>query len=91
MFLVLVDDADLRCDDGQIDVVLVRRVEELVVDVALDEIALAETLVPRGARAVDLDALDAHVLLRQRRGEQGDRLGEKAVEPLARVVFSDGK
>ena len=87
--LVLVNDVQAGRGDGEIDVLLVRRFKKLVVDVELQRIAFAQTVVPLGARAVDLDALEADVLLRERGGQQGNGLEQKAVEPLAGVIFVD--
>ena len=55
----------------------------------MQQIALGEARVALGAFAVELHALEADVFLRQRGGQQGNGLGEEAVEPLARVVLCD--
>ena len=89
--LILVKDVQLWICDGEVDVLLARRFKEFVVDVELELVALAQTAVSFGARAVDLDALEADVLLRQRGGQQGNGLEQKAVEPLVGVIFLDGK
>ena len=82
--LILVKDVQLWICDGEVDVLLARRFKELVVEVKLEPVAL-------GAGSVDLDALEADVLLRQRGGQQGNGLEQKAVEPLVGVIFMDGK
>ena len=55
--LVLVDDLEPRRRDREVDILLARRFEKLIIDVALQNIARDELLVALGARAVDLDAL----------------------------------
>ena len=89
--IVLVDDAELRRRDGEINVFLARRFKKLVVDIALKQIAFAELLLARGARTVALDALETDVFLRQRRRKQGNGLAQKAVEPLTCIIFADAK
>ena len=89
--LVLVKDVQLWICDGEVDVLLARRFKELVVEVKLEPVALAQAVVALGAGSVDLDALEADVLPRQRGGQQGNGLAEKAVEPLIGVIFLDGK
>ena len=88
---VLIDDLEPRRRDREIDILFTRRFKKLIVDVALQHVARAELLIPLGARTVDLDALQANVLLRKRGGEQGNGLAEKTVEPLIFVIFSDVK
>ena len=88
---ILIDDMQPWVDDREIDVLLARRFKELVVEVKLEPVALAQTAVSFGAGSVDLDALEADVLLRQRGGQQGNGLAEKAVEPLIGVIFMDGE
>ena len=43
------------------------------------------------ALAVDFYALDADIFLQQGRGQQRQRFGHKPVQPLSRVVFTNGK
>ena len=81
----------LGVDDREVDVLLARRFKELVVEVKLEPVALAQAVVALGAGSVDLDALEADVLLRQRGGQQGNGLEQKAVEPLVSVIFMDGE
>ncbi len=50
-----------------------------------------EAGVPLGALAVDLHPLEADVLLQQGRGKEGQILGDKTVQTLPGVVFSDGE
>ena len=88
---ILIDDMQPWVDDREIDVLLARRFKELVVEVKLEPVALAQAVVALSAGSVDLDALEADVLLRQRGGQQGNGLAEKAVEPLIGVIFLDGK
>ena len=89
--LVLVHDVHLGLEQRQEHVLLRRPVEELVVDIQLHHVALGQALVPLGSGAVDLDALDAYVLLQQRRRQQRQRLGHEAVQPCAGVIFPDGQ
>ena len=87
--LVLVHDVHLRLEQCQEHIFLRRLVKELVVDIELHRVALGQPLVPLGPCAVDLDALDAYVFLQQRRRQQRQRLGHKAIQPRAGVVFPD--
>ena len=87
--LVLVHDVHLRLEQRQEHILLRRLVKELVVDIELHHVALGQPLVPLGAAAVDLDALDADVLLQQCRRQQRQRLGHKAIQPRAGVIFPD--
>ena len=89
--LVLVKDVQLWICDGEVDILLARRFKELVVEVKLEPVALAQAVVALGAGSVDLDALEADVLLRQRGGQQGNGLEQKAVETLVSVIFMDGE
>jgi len=57
----------------------------------LKNIAGLQTDIPLRPLAVDLDPLQADVLLQQGRGEQRQVLGHKAVQPLSGVIFSNGK
>lgn len=84
---IFVNDAQLRRGNGQVNVLLAGRLKEFIVDIALEDVSLAELLFARGARTVYFDALQPDVFLRQRGGEQRDRLAEKAVEPLSGVVL----
>ena len=88
---ILIDDMQPWVDDREVDVLLARRFKEFVVEVKLEPVALAQAVVALGAGSVDLDALEADVLLRQRGGQQGNGLEQKAVEPLVGVIFMDGK
>ena len=56
----------------------------------MQRVALLQALIPLGPGAVALDALEANVFLKQRRGQQGQTFGHKAVQPLTGIVFSDG-
>ena len=89
--LVLVDDVELGHGHGEIGVFSPGLVEEFVVDIELEHVALQEPGVPLGALAVDLDALEADIFLQQRRRQQRHGLGHKPVQPLARVVFAYGE
>ena len=85
--LVLVHHRQPRLEQRQEHILLRGLVKELVVDVQLQHVALLQALVPLGAAAVDLHPLDADVLLRQRRRQQGQRLAQKPVQPLPRRRF----
>ena len=89
--LVLIDNLQPGPEHREEGVVLPGLVEELVVDVQLEHIPLPQPHVPLGALAVHLHPLEADVLLGQGAGEQGEGLGQPAVQPLPGVVFSDGK
>ena len=89
--LILVHHRQPRLEQRQEHILLRGLVKELVVDVQLQHVALLQALVPLGAAAVDLHPLDADVLLRQRRRQQGQRLAQKPVQPRPGVVFSDGQ
>ena len=54
----------------------------------MKNIAGVQPHVPLGALAVDLDALEADILLQQGGGQQRQILCNKAVQPLAGVIFS---
>ena len=88
---ILVQDGQLGLEEGEKQVVLTGGVEELVVDVELEHVPGLEALVPLAPLAIAFDALDADILLQQSRGKQGQGLGHKPVQPLSRVVFSDGQ
>ena len=88
---ILVDDLQPGPEHREEGVVLPGLVEELVVDVQLEHIPLPQPHVPLGALAVHLHPLEADVLLGQGAGEQGEGLGQPAIQPLPGVVFSDGK
>ena len=89
--LILVDNIQLRLEDGEKRILRGGGVEKLVVDVKLQEIALHQAGIPLGPLAVELHPLDADVFLRQGRGEQGEGLGQPAVQPLPSVVLAYGK
>ena len=84
-FTIQKNDADQRLDRF-----LLKAVPLLPASLAQKYIRLKRIKV-NGARAVDLDALEADVLLRQRGGQQGNGLEQKAVEPLVGVIFLDGE
>ena len=89
--LVLVEDVQPGLKEGEKEVVLPGLVKKLVVDVQAQHVPLRQPLVPLAALAVALHPLDADILLHKGRRQQGQSLGQKAVQPLARVVFSDGE
>ena len=88
---VLVHDPKLWRGDRKISVFRLWRIEKLVVDVHLHQVSLPKPGVPLGPAAVDLDALEPDVLLTQGRRQQRYRFRNEPVQPLARVVFPDGK
>ena len=55
----------------------------------MQRISGGQARIALGALAVELDALEADVFLRQRGREQGNGLGQKAVEPLPGVILGD--
>ena len=57
----------------------------------LEYISRLQSGVPFGSRAVELDPLDADVLLGQRGRQQGNSLSQKPVQPLAGIVGGDGE
>ena len=85
--LILVKDVQLWICDGEVDVLLARRFKELVVEVKLEPVALAQAVVALGAGSVDLDALEADVLLRQRGGQQGNGLAAESGRAAGRRHF----
>ena len=88
---VLVDNVQLGLEHRQEGIFRGGNVEELVVDVELEHVALHQPVVPLGPLAVALDPLDADIFLCQGRREQGEGFAQPAVQPLARVVGADGK
>ena len=74
--------------DLEIGVVLARRLEELVVDIEANDVALGEARVALRALPVELYALYAYVLLKQALRQQRHGFAHKPVETLVRVVFS---
>jgi hypothetical protein len=89
--LVLVEDVQPGLEEGEEEVVLPGLVKKLVVDVQAQHVPLRQPLVPLAALAVALHPFDADILLHEGRRQQGQGLGQKAVQPLARVVFPDGE
>ena len=89
--LILIEDVQLGLVEGQKGVLRGGLVEKLIVDIQLEHVPHIEAHVPLGALPVHLYPLEPDVLLGQRSGEQGQGLGQPAVQPLARVVLSDGK
>ena len=85
--LVLVNDRKARRADLEVGVFLARLFKEFIVDIKLQHVAFVQVRIPFGALAVELDALEADVLLQQRFRQQGNGFPDKAVEPLAGVVF----
>ena len=81
----------LRRGDGEVGVFLLRRVEELIIDIQLHDAARGEVGTALGALAVYFDALETDVFLQQRIRQQGHGLGHKAVEPLPGVIRADGQ
>ena len=65
--------------------------EKLVVDIKLEQVPLDQTHVPLCPPAVELDPLETDVLLGQRGGEEGEGLGQPAVQALSSVVRSNDK
>ena len=57
----------------------------------MEQVPLPQPHILLGALSVDLHPLEADVLLGQGAGEQGEGLGQPAVQPLPGVVFPDGK
>ena len=63
--------------------------KKLIVDVKLQNIPGGETVIPLGALAVALDALEADVFLQKGIRQQRHRLAHKAVQPLAGVILTN--
>ena len=55
----------------------------------MQHVALLQALIPLGPGTVALDALEANVFLKQRRGQQGQTFGHKAVQPLTGIDLTD--
>ena len=87
--LILVDDAELGRRHGQVGIVLPGLVEKLVVDIQLKQVALLKPGVALRSCIVQLDPLDADVLLGQGGRQQRHRLGQKPVEALTGIVLFD--
>ena len=86
---ILIDDRKARRADLEIGVFLARFFKKLVADIELQHVALVQTHVALGPFAVELDALEADVLLQQRFRQQRNGFSDKAVQPLTGVVFLD--
>ena len=52
-------------------------------------VAFGNVVIPLAALAVDLDALEADILLQQGLRQQGNGLADEAVQPLAGVIPAD--
>ena len=94
--LVLVDDRHLGLIGLLFGGSLLHRLcalgrEKLVVDVQLELVAHVQPHIPLRALSVDFHPLQADILLGQGGGQQGQGLGQPAVQPLPGVVFLDGK
>ena len=85
----LINDVETGRSDLEIGVFLPRLLEKFVVDIQLKDIALFQPGIPLGPGVVQLDPLDADILLGQRGRQQRHRLGQKPVQPLTGVVFLD--
>ena len=72
---VLIEDIQLRLEQGEEQVVLPGLLKKFVVDIDLEHVALRQPLVPLAPRTVALHPLDAYVLLQQRAGQQGHGFG----------------
>ena len=88
---VLIDDIELWRAYLEIGILLPGLFKKLVVDIKLQQIPGLEPGVPLGALAVHLDALEADVFLQQALRQQGHRLGDETIQPLAGVVGIDTK
>ena len=67
---VLIDNIELRYVNREVGVFLLGGVKKLVVDIELDRIAEMEPRIAFCSLAVDFNALEADVFLKQRSGEQ---------------------
>ena len=88
---VLIKDLQPGLDHPEKGVVRGGRVEKLVVDIELKHVPGLEPRVPLGGLPVEPHPLQPEIFLGQRGGEEGDRLVQPAVQPLAPVVGADGK
>ena len=86
--LVLIDNVDVRLD-MEVGGVLIRCLEELIVDVQLKDITFLKPAGELGPLAVALDALETDVLVHQSAGETRDRFFQKFIQTLSAVVFGD--
>ena len=89
--LVLVQNIQTGLEEGEEQVVLPGLLKKLVVDVYLEYVPRHQALVTLTAGSVALDPLDADIFLQQGPGQQRHILRQKAVQPLSRIIFSDGK
>ena len=89
--VVFIDDIQLGIGNGQIGIVLPGLIEELVVDIKLQQVALFQPGIPLHTLAVQLDPLDADILLRQGGRQQGNGLCQETVQPLTGIIGTDGK
>ena len=72
-------------------IVLSRRFKEFVVDIKRQYITGRKTQIPLGGLPIDLDALEADILLQKTVRQQGNCFGYKAVETLSGIVFTYGE
>ena len=89
--LILVENLQLRLEQGEKGVLLLRLGKKLIVDIELQDIPHLQADIPLGPFAVAFDPLEADILLREGSGEEGQVLCQPAVQPLPGIVFSDGK
>ena len=87
--LVLVDDVQPGSAHFQVGVLLPGLFKKLVVYIKLQKVPGLQPGVPPGALAVELDALEADVLLQKSLRQQRHGLAHKAVQPLPGVVGAD--
>lgn len=80
--LILIKDREFGLVEGEKGVFRCGGLEKLVVDIKLEHVAHVQPRIALDALAAELDALETDVFLHQRLRQQGNGLGQKAVEPL---------
>ena len=86
---VFIYDVQRGVGDGEKSVFRAGPLEKFVVDIQLHQVSLIKAHVALAALAVDLDPLQADILLQQGRRQQGHRFCNETVQALPSVIFPD--
>ena len=89
--VILIHNVQLGGCHRQEGIILPGFLEKLIVDIQLQHITGFQPGIPLRSSAIELDPLDADVLLGQRSRQQRNCLGKEAVQPLPGIIFSNGK
>ena len=89
--LVFIDDIQLGGGNRQKRIVLPGLIEKFIINIQLQHIAGFQPGIPVCSAAVELNALDADIFLRQRCWQQRDCFSQKTIQPLAGIIGANGK